>query len=71
MLTTISPRVDADLLRLRTEFATMPGLCLTADQTARLLAVRKPKACALLDTLVVDGLLVRSVSGIYRRARFW
>jgi hypothetical protein len=70
MLTTISPPVDADLLRLRNEFATMPGLCLTVEQTARLLSVRKPKAGALLDTLVVSGLLVRSVSGIYRPARF-
>jgi hypothetical protein len=70
MFTTISRPVDADLLRLRNEFATMPGLCLTTEQTARLLSVRKAKACALLDALVVDGLLVRSVSGIYRRARF-
>jgi hypothetical protein len=70
MLTSISPPVDAELLRLRHEFATMPGLCLTAEQTARLLSVRKPKACALLDALVVDGLLVRSVGGIYRPARF-
>jgi predicted transcriptional regulator of viral defense system len=69
-MVTLRAPVDADLLRLRTEFATMPGLCLTVDQTARLLSVRKPKACALLDSLVVDGLLVRSVSGMYRRTRF-
>jgi hypothetical protein len=68
-MVTLSAPVDADLLRLRSEFATMPGLCLTVDQTARLLSVRTPKACALLDELVVDGLLVRSASGIYRRAR--
>ena len=68
-MVTLSAPVDADLLRLRSEFATMPGLCLTVDQTARLLSVRTPKACALLDELVVDGLLVRSARGIYRRAR--
>jgi hypothetical protein len=48
----------------------MPGLWLTVRQTARLLSVREPKACALLDALVQDGLLVRSVSGVYKRARF-
>jgi hypothetical protein len=69
-MVTLSAPVDGDLLRLRNEFATMPGLCLTVDQTARLLSVRRPKACALLDALVRDGLLVRSASGVYRRARF-
>jgi hypothetical protein len=69
-MVTLSAPVDADLLRLRNEFVTMPGLCLTVPQTARLLSVREPKASALLDALVLDGLLVRSVSGVYRRARF-
>ena len=70
MVATISSPVDADLLRLRNEFVTMPGLCLTVPQTARLISVREPKASALLDALVVDGLLVRSGSGVYRRTRF-
>jgi len=70
MVTTISSPADADLLRLRNEFVTMPGLCLTVEQTARLLSVRPPKACALLDALVVERLLVRGANGVYRPARF-
>jgi hypothetical protein len=67
MVTTVAAPVDADLLRLRTEFFALPGLCLTARQTARLLSVREPKARALLDVLVAEGLLVRNGGGLYRR----
>jgi hypothetical protein len=67
MVTTISAPVDADLLRLRNEFFALPGLCLTVRQTARLLSVRAPKACALLDALVAEGLLIRTISGLYKR----
>ena len=67
MVTTVAAPVDADLLRLRTEFFAMPGLCLTARQAARLLSVREPKARALLDVLVTEGLLVRNGGGLYRR----
>ena len=66
-MVTLSTPVDADLLRLRTEFFAMPGLCLTAPQTARLLSVREPKARALLDALVAEGLLLRDDGGLYRR----
>ena len=67
MVMTVAAPVDADLLRLRTEFFAMPGLCLTVRQTARLLAVREPRARALLDALVAEGLLVRNGGGLYRR----
>jgi hypothetical protein len=67
MVTTVASPVDADLLRLRTEFFAMPGLCLTARQAARLLSVREPTARALLDALVDEGLLVRNGGGLYRR----
>ena len=66
-MVTLSAPVDADLLRLRTEYFAMPGLCLTARQAARLLSVREPKAHALLDALVDEGLLVRNGGGLYRR----
>ena len=66
-MVTLSAPVDADLLRLRSEFFAMPGLCLTARQTARLLSVREPKARALLDALVAEGLVVRNGGGLYRR----
>jgi hypothetical protein len=36
-------------------------------QVARLLSVSQPQACDLLDRLVEEGLLVHTVSGIYRR----
>ena len=68
MVTTIAPPIGAELLRLRTEYFAMPGLCLTARQTARLLSVREAKARALLDALVAEGLLVRNGGGLYKRA---
>ena len=66
-MVTLSAPVDADLLRLRTEFSAMPGLCLTVRQVARLLSVREPRARVLLDALVAEGLLVRNSGGLYRR----
>jgi hypothetical protein len=63
----VSGPVDADVLRLRSEFLSMPGLCLTPAQTARLLTIREPRAREALDTLVNEGFLVHTVSGLYRR----
>ena len=68
MVTTISPPIDRDLLRLRCEFTAMPGLCLTTRQTARLLSVREPNAGLLLEQLVFEGLLLRTAAGVYKRA---
>jgi mono/diheme cytochrome c family protein len=59
--------VAADLLRLRSEFLAMPGLCLNVRQTARLLSVREIDARSLLDALVDEGLLLHAVTGVYRR----
>jgi hypothetical protein len=67
MVTTMSAPADADLLRLRSEFVAMPGLCLTSRQAARLLSIREPKARALLDALIAEGLLIRNGGGLYRR----
>jgi mono/diheme cytochrome c family protein len=63
----IAVPVATDLLRLREEFLSMPGLCLDIRQTARLLSVAEADARALLDALVAEGLLVHPVSGTYRR----
>lgn len=63
-----STPVDADLLTLRGEFLSMPGLCLTAAQTARLLTIREAHARVLLEDLVDEGFLVHTVGGIFRRA---
>jgi NAD kinase len=67
-MVTFAPAVDADQLRLRHEFLAMPGLTLTASQTARLLDVRLIHAEELLASLESEGLLVHTPSGAYRRA---
>lgn len=67
---TISAPVDADVLTLRSEFLAMPGLCLTAIQTARLLTIREPHATELLDSLVAEGFLIQTASGLYRRKEY-
>ena len=48
------------------QFVTVPGLCLTVHQAARLLSVREPDARALLDALVDERLLVH-LDDTYRR----
>jgi Mn-dependent DtxR family transcriptional regulator len=67
MVTLASP-VDADLLRLRHEFLSMPGLMLTVSQTARLLHVRTWNAEQMLRTLEADGFLTHTPTGSFRRA---
>jgi hypothetical protein len=65
---TYAPPVDPDQLRLREEFLSMPGLTLTVSQTARLLDIRLVLAEELLASLEGEGLLMHTVSGVYRRA---
>lgn len=60
--------VEADQLRLRHEFLSMPGLTLTVAQAARLLGVRLSHAEALLVELEAEGLLIHTASGTYRRS---
>jgi len=60
--------IDADVLRIRHEFLDMPGLVLTASQTARLYDLSTSHARAMLDTLEAEGFLVSSPSGVYRRS---
>jgi hypothetical protein len=67
MITTGSA-VDADLLRLRHEFLTMPALVLTPAQAARLLDVRVGHALEILTTLEDEGWLIQSRTGSYRRS---
>jgi len=59
--------IEADLLRLRHEFLSMPALVLTVPQVARLLGVRTEYAADLLATLTADRLLTRVETGAYRR----
>jgi len=67
MITMASP-VDADLLRLRHEFISMPMLALTVAQVARLLSIRPAHAADILGALEAEEWLVRMPGGVYRRA---
>jgi len=59
--------IEADILRLRHEFLSMPTLTLTVPQVARLLGVRTEYAADLLAALAAERLLTRIDSGAYRR----
>jgi hypothetical protein len=45
---------------IRAEYLEMPGLCLTADQAARLWNVSREACLETLDALTRDGFLYRS-----------
>ena len=60
--------IDADVLRIRSEFLDMPGLVLTVPQTARLYGLSTSHARAMLDTLEEEGFLVAGPNGVYRRS---
>ena len=63
-----APSIDADELRLRHEFLSIPGLILTVAQTARLLGVRPVTAEQLLMSLEADRFVRRVDCETYRRA---
>jgi response regulator of citrate/malate metabolism len=65
---TLAKPIDADTLRVRHEFLAMPGLVLTAAQTARLYALSTAHAKALLETLEEEHFLMSDPNGVYRRA---
>jgi len=66
MISVAAP-IEADVLRLRHEFLSMPTLSLTVPQVARLLGVRTEYAADLLHALTQERLLTRAESGAYRR----
>ena len=60
--------IEADALRLRHEFLSVPTLSLTVQQVARLLGVRTVHAAELLASLERERLLTRAAdTGAYRR----
>jgi len=61
--------IDRDGERLREVFLSMPALCLTVEQVARLLHVPVVSASQLLASLERDGFLMRTTSGQYRIAQ--
>jgi hypothetical protein len=64
----VADRLDTDGARLREEFLSMPALCLTVEQVARLLHVPVVGAAQLLAALEHDGMLTRTASRRYRLA---
>jgi len=61
--------IEADALRLRHEFLSLPGLQLTGPQIARLLDVGLEHAEALVSDLVDEGFFIRAADGTCRRAQ--
>lgn len=64
----LSEEPATDLGRIRSEFRSLPGMCLTVAQVARLLDAPTSEALLVLLALEAEGLLVRSPNGTYRLA---
>jgi hypothetical protein len=64
----VAPSIERDTLRLRDEFLALPGLRLTATQTATLLSVREVHARQLLEQLKNEGFLgFTQATGYFRQ----
>lgn len=55
------------IARARSEYAEMPGLCLTCDQASRLWSVRPDISARVLAQMEGEGLLKRTGDGTYSR----
>ena len=62
----VAGQLDTESARLRAEFLSMPALCLTVEQVARLLHVPVVVASQLLAALERDGTLMCTASRRYR-----
>jgi predicted transcriptional regulator of viral defense system len=67
-VTAIAASLEIDMVRLRSEFMSYPGMCLSVEQVARLLDVPHGEAAQALSALEDEGLLLRGANGTYRRA---
>jgi hypothetical protein len=65
----IAGPIDADALRIRHEFLTLPGLRASVHSCALLLNVAPRHARLVLESLADDGFLDRSDDGWYTRPR--
>jgi hypothetical protein len=61
----IDPALDV-LMRIRSEYREMPGLCLTLGQARRLWALDESTCNRLLSNLVSEGYLRKSTAGYVR-----
>lgn len=64
MITQAEP-IDADALRIRHEFLTVPHLRVTVAQASFLMAVPPRHARTILEGLVADGFLCRAGDDAY------
>ena len=65
---TVAEPIDADTLRLRHEFLTLPDLCASVDLCATFLDVPPRHARLILECLVREGFLLRNGDERYVRA---
>ena len=61
----IAEPIDADVLRVRTEFLTRPDLHASADVVARFVDISPRRAVRILDSLVHEDFLERTARGEY------
>jgi hypothetical protein len=66
----IAEPIDADALRIRHEFLTMPDLRVSVEWCATLLNVPPRHALQILESLTKDGFLAHAPDGQYIRAAF-
>jgi len=65
---TVAEPIDADTLRIRHEFLTLPELRASVDSCAELLEIPPRHALLILESLVREGFLQRLGDRRYARA---
>lgn len=65
---TVAEPIDADALRIRHEFLSLPGLRASVDSCAALLGIPQRHAVVILESLVREGFLCRTSGGEYTRS---
>ena len=66
---TIAAPIDADALRIRHEFLSLPELHASAEDVATFLNISSRHAEVLLESLVGDGFLLRMNDARYTRSQ--
>jgi hypothetical protein len=65
----VRTRVGELTMRIQSEYDEMPGLCLTPRQARRLWNIEADVCARVLNLLIEEGFLRRTVDGRYVRAR--
>ena len=61
----VDDRREVLIERARAEYREMPGLCLTVHQACRLWQIEKAACTRILDVLVAEGFLTRTLTGAF------